>query len=87
MALALPWAMLTLARLGDPPGGGSASRAAQVRQGEELRNEGARALTVTPCAYEHFALIAAYGAPERVTIAAPATPMPGAPCPEVRLAP
>ena len=39
-------------------------RSAQIARGRELR--GADRLVVTPCAYEHFALIAAYGAPERV---------------------
>ena len=33
-----------------------------------LRDQGVEHLEVTPCAYEHFALIAAYGAPERVVI-------------------
>ena len=41
-------------------------RDSQVARGRELRREGAPALVVTPCAYEHFALVAAYGAPERV---------------------
>ncbi|MDB4946865.1 MAG: hypothetical protein JWP97_6399, partial [Labilithrix sp.] len=42
-------------------------RGPQVARGRVLREEGARALELTPCAYEHFALIAAYGAPENVT--------------------
>jgi hypothetical protein len=33
-----------------------------------LRHEGAQKLEVTPCAFEHFALIAGFGAPERVEI-------------------
>jgi hypothetical protein len=42
-------------------------------------------VTVTPCAYEHFALIAAVGAPERVAIL-PATHAPVTPaCPRVEL--
>jgi hypothetical protein len=42
-------------------------------------------VTVTPCAYEHFALIAAFGAPERVDVA-PATHEPVTPaCPRVEL--
>lgn len=49
-------------------------RAPQIARGLELRASGARPLTVTPCAYEHFALVAAYGAPEDVTIASPPTP-------------
>jgi hypothetical protein len=39
---------------------------------------------VTPCAYEHFALIAAFGAPERVTIIEPASRRePDGQCPHV----
>ncbi len=47
------------------PGTGEAARDAQLARGAALRGEAH--LTVEPCAYEHFALIAAYGAPERVT--------------------
>src|SRR5258708_11910526 len=36
----------------------------------------------TPCSFEHFALIAAYGAPERVTIAPPTHTAPNANCPD-----
>ena len=38
-------------------------------------------MTVTPCAYEHFALIAAFEAPERVTIR-PASATAAGPCPQ-----
>ncbi|WP_394827030.1 hypothetical protein [Pendulispora albinea] len=44
------------------------SRSAQLEQGYALRKAGAARLVVTPCAYEHFAWIAAYGAPESVEI-------------------
>ena len=47
---------------------GEASRAVQLARGQELRASGATHLVVTPCAYEHFALIAAYGAPEQVEL-------------------
>jgi hypothetical protein len=65
-----------------PPGSGDADdRRAQVRRGLELR--GAPRLVVTPCAFEHFALIAAFEAPERVEV----LPKTGAPvdpsCPRV----
>jgi hypothetical protein len=51
------------------PGRDSASdRTAQLDRGRALRAEGARAIVVTPCAYEHFALLAAFGAPERAEI-------------------
>lgn len=43
-------------------------RDAQIQRGERLRREGAKRLEVTPCGYEHFALVASYGAPENVTV-------------------
>jgi hypothetical protein len=52
-------------RYRDYPGTGDAARDPQLARGAALRS--AAHLTVEPCAYEHFALIAAYGAPERVT--------------------
>ncbi len=56
-------------RGGDPPGrGGSEDRTEQVARGAKLRADGVKAFAVTPCAFEHFALIAAYGAPENVAI-------------------
>jgi hypothetical protein len=54
------------------PGQGQADRREQLARGAALR--GTPGLIVTPCAYEHFALIAAYGAPERVTTLPKATP-------------
>ena len=70
-AWALAGALLGLLELGhgaarERPGGGAADRTAQVARGKALRGE--PHITVTPCAYEHFALIAAYGAPEHVDI-------------------
>jgi len=60
-------AVVTWIRDRQPPGNGPAEdRAAAIAKGRALR--GAEHLEVTPCAYEHFALVAAYGAPERVTI-------------------
>jgi hypothetical protein len=52
------------------PGQGEADRRAQVERGRALRDEGVTALTVVPCAYEHFALLAAYGSPERAVVMA-----------------
>ena len=61
------WAFTTLRALGDVPGAGpTEDRAPQIARGNALRAARATELVVTPCAYEHFALIAAYGAPERV---------------------
>lgn len=59
------------------------NRDAQIAAGRALAADHVDHVTVTPCAYEHFALIAAFGAPERVTIlpksGAPVTPS----CPSV----
>ena len=56
-------------------------RGAQIRRGRELPASGS--VTVTPCAYEHFALMAAAGSPERFTIR-PAEPRSmAAACPRV----
>jgi len=61
------WTVTTARAFGDVPGRGAADdRRPQVLRGQALRAEGAAGLVVTPCAYEHFALIAAYGAPEHV---------------------
>ena len=34
----------------------------QMQRGDKLKRDGAKKLEVTPCGYEHFALVAAYGA-------------------------
>jgi len=85
--IAVPIAIATLAfvlfRARAIPGASpSEQREAQIARGRELANT-ATALDVTPCAYEHFALIAAYGAPEAVSIR-PKTGEPVTPeCPRV----
>lgn len=63
----------------DPPGTGDADeRDAQIARGLDLRARHVMHADVTPCAFEHFAMLAAWGAPERATIAqrtgAPVTP-------------
>lgn len=79
--LACAAGLLALSRLAHPPGEGEASRAAQVAEGERLRAAGAPPIHVVPCAYEHFALLAAHAAPERALVLAR---QPGAArCPEV----
>lgn len=51
----------------NPPGNGpSEERTAQSARGQMLKSEGVSHISVEPCAYEHFALIAAFGAPEHV---------------------
>jgi hypothetical protein len=52
----------------DVPGSGAADdRSAQLAAGKKLRDDAAEHVELTPCAFEHFALIAAFTAPERVT--------------------
>jgi hypothetical protein len=55
-------------------------RREQLARGESLAAQ-AGSVEVTPCVYEHFALLAAYGAPEQVTVDT-ADPH-GEPCPGV----
>jgi len=52
------------------PGTGAAdAREAQIARGLDLRARHVLHVEVTPCAFEHFAMLAAWGAPERATIA------------------
>jgi hypothetical protein len=63
------WLVTLLRADGTMPGTQpSELRDAQVQRGDKLRREGAKKLEVTPCGYEHFALVASYGAPENVTV-------------------
>ena len=67
--LALSWVTNGTSLLEQIPGTGATEvRTAQIAAGKALASESAEHLVVTPCAYEHFALIAAFGAPERVAI-------------------
>jgi hypothetical protein len=52
-----------------PPGTGEAdAREAQIARGLDLRARHVLHVDVTPCAFEHFAMLAAWGAPERAAI-------------------
>lgn len=87
------WAVTAAWRAADFPGRApSEDRTAQLARGAALRVadgslHGAGApFEVVPCAYEHFALIAAYGAPERVVVLPPQNRPVTADCPAVRAA-
>jgi 4-amino-4-deoxy-L-arabinose transferase-like glycosyltransferase len=82
----LGWCLTLPGRWADhPASSASESRDAQIARGLVLAAQPPPHVTVTPCDYEHFALIAAFGAPERVAIA-PATHAPVTPaCPHVEL--
>lgn len=62
-----------------PPGNSeSEDREPQLARGRDMRERRVRSATVVPCSFEHFALLAAWGAPERATVlsrtGAPPTP-------------
>jgi hypothetical protein len=73
-----------LARLHNYPGRGDEDRGTQVARGLSLRADAVDHLTVVPCEYEHFALLAAFGAPERVRVLPPTHARVTTECPEVR---
>ncbi len=84
LLLGLAWLAGAGARWSEMPGRGDDDRGSIVARGRAIRERGAPRLEITPCNYEHFALIAAFGAPERVTIR-PSQRIPLHPrCPEVR---
>jgi hypothetical protein len=77
--LALATTATLLLRSTEPPGTGEAdAREAQIARGLDLRARHVLHVDVTPCAFEHFAMLAAWGAPERANVAprtgAPVTP-------------
>jgi hypothetical protein len=75
-----------LERMRDYPGSSrEEDRTAIVAKGLALREDGVATVTVVPCAFEHFALIAAFGAPERVTVRAGTGVDAWGGCPEVRV--
>jgi hypothetical protein len=84
-AIGLAW-IVSFGRGLDMPGRSRAEdRSRQIAEGERLRREGVSSLVITPCAFEHFALLAAFGAPEKARIE-PRTGPPPAPdeaCPRV----
>lgn len=82
----LLWAATTVRDAADIPGRSPGEdRSAQRERGRALRDLGAEHVTLVPCAFEQFALIAELEAPERVTTlprtSAPVT----AGCPSVRI--
>jgi hypothetical protein len=80
IALAASWPT----RWADAPGRSDAERRdGPIARGLDMRARDVRAARITPCAFEHFALLAAWGAPERATVD-PRTGEPVGPsCPRV----
>ena len=69
---ALAWCAELPGRWRDHPAASAEeAREAQVTRGLELARANPAHLDVTPCAYEHFAVLAAFGAPERAEVEAP----------------
>ena len=67
------WGVQVVEQWREPPGATFAERREeQIALGAALRGE--PSLVVAPCAFEHFALIASFGAPERVLIGGQRTP-------------
>jgi len=69
LLVGVSWCASMPPRWADGPGRSAAERRdTQIARGLDLRDRGVRSAEVTPCAFEHFALIAAWGAPELARI-------------------
>jgi hypothetical protein len=69
VCLLLPWSLTIGGRLADAPGTRTEEqRRDQLALGRALAARHAQGFDVVPCAYEHFATLAAFGAPEDATI-------------------
>jgi hypothetical protein len=63
------WLAILPSRWADAPGRSDAeNRAPQIARGEDMARRDVAAVEITPCSFEHFALLAAWGHPERATI-------------------
>ena len=81
---ALAWGVLWTRRVADFPGQSPEdTRVTQVTLGESLRARDVAYVVMTPCAYEHFAVIAAFGAPERVEVLSGSASVEKQACPRI----
>ncbi|MGH7440815.1 MAG: hypothetical protein ACRENE_34475, partial [Polyangiaceae bacterium] len=65
----LAWLALLPGRWADAPGRTDYERRdPQIARGEDLARRDVAAAEITPCSFEHFALLAAWGRPERATV-------------------
>jgi hypothetical protein len=85
---AMAWLVWLPPRWDQAPGRTDAERRdAQIARGLELRAQGAPAAHITPCAFEHFALLAAWGRPEAATVEPSTHAPPTGDCPRVVVEP
>ena len=81
---AVAWVASLPSRWAAAPGLGELERRdAQIARGLELRTQGAESAEITPCQFEHFALIAAWGEPERTRVQPRTGQPPTTDCPRV----
>jgi hypothetical protein len=84
IAAAIAWGLSLRPRWREWPGQGpSERRDVQIARGLDLRARRVAGADVTPCSFEHFALLAAWGAPERATVAPRTGAAPTSDCPRV----
>jgi hypothetical protein len=83
-AVAIGWLVSLPSRWAVSPGSGDLERRdVQIARGLDLRARDAASAVITPCQFEHFALMAAWGHPERAVVN-PRTKAPTTPdCPAV----
>jgi hypothetical protein len=83
-ALAIAWCVMLPSRWRQSPGRSEWDlRDAQIARGLDMRARDVAGADVAPCSFEHFALLAAWGAPERAKIAPRTGEPPTAACPRV----
>ena len=83
-ALAIAWCITLPSRWRQSPGRSEWDlRDAQVARGLDMRARDVAGADVAPCSFEHFALLAAWGAPERARIAPRTGEPPTSGCPRV----
>ena len=67
--VAIAWMATLGGRWADAPGSSESERRdAQVARGLAMKARGVSSADITPCQFEHFALLAAWGAPERAHV-------------------
>jgi hypothetical protein len=80
----LVWCASLPARWADSPGRSPLERREpQIARGLAMKAAGVAHADVVPCSFEHFALLAAWGQPERATVAQRTGESPDADCPRV----